>query len=526
MKRGLATCILASLCFAFLFAGRAQGSGSYPEATLPLDGQQRTLAPDDIAWYQFEYRGDKTQINVRLTADAVPDIDLALYTPGQIEAWRQGDGLRAVGQAVRRSGSPARDLMWSGSFNQPGTYYVTVHNPTRAVIVYQLVVDGVSVKNSQVAADRNLNPEPNRQNYGSGAENRSKVGPEQQTVRMPPALTSSSIPINFPAYMGMPPSNVSLAARPSHCTPAAQMPAVANRSIALCPGEVYRPFRVGANNVTIYGDPSAVVVGPARGFAITVTGRNVAIVGVRIEAATFAGDLNKWLCLYELCTYNTMYQNESVRGGVAYGGGILLQNTANAAVVGSSVRGGTIGVASAGGTQNRIFNNDLSNLNGWGVFLHNTNGDYVIGNTMNYVNRPCIGPDGYYYQSGCESAAVSCVACQASIIVSNRCEHSGNCYYATGEGGQASNNNKYFDNYCAAAANNCFEITYSQGNQFDYNVATFDPNTREACTYPFWIAGSIVYFGRHNTWACARSINQAIHDSEDASSVPTEVRQL
>ncbi len=328
------------------------------------------------------------------------------------------------------------------------------------------------------------------------------------------------IPVKLPDYVGAPAGSIPLTARPSKCTPASQMPAVIDQPIMLCPRQEYAPFRVSGENITIYGDKSALVRGQPRGFGITVTGTNITLFNVNVAGETDPGDLNSWLCMYESCSFKTW----AGRGGVAYGGGILLDHTTNASVVSATVSGGTIGVASLGGSSNKIVNNNLSNLNGWGVFLAFAQGNYVVGNTLNNNNRACLDPDGNYVQSGCESAGWMAIRSEANFVVNNHCEHGANCYYTPGNGGYSSNNNKFFNNYCAAAGNNCFEITFSQGNTFDYNVTGPDPkHPQDKCDYPFWISGSIVHFGPHNTWNCKHDGEQSLNDSRRGTGVTTGI---
>ncbi len=196
----------------------------------------------------------------------------------------------------------------------------------------------------------------------------------------------------------------------------------------------------------------------------------------------------------------------------------MLDHTTNASVVNSTVSGGTIGVASVGGSNNNIVNNNLSNLNGWGVLLISTNHEYIVANTLNHVTRACTDPDGNYLQSGCESSGLAAIQVQANLFASNHCEESANCYYASGDGGYSSNNNKFFNNYCAGASANCFEVTFSQGNQFDYNVAT------NQCVYPFWIGGSSVQFGSHNQWNCKFSADKAFRESQQNTKPATDIQ--
>ena len=133
------------------------------------------------------------------------------------------------------------------------------------------------------------------------------------------------------------------------------MPAVVNTTVLLCPGETYPPFEIQGNNLTLYGDvnKTALIQGAPRRFALTVSGMNISIVGVHVRGTTDAADLNEWLCLYPSCWFKP-----EIAGAMGYGGGILLQNTSNAAVLNSQFDAGTTGVFSAG-YSNKIFNNEL-----------------------------------------------------------------------------------------------------------------------------------------------------------------------
>jgi parallel beta-helix repeat protein len=516
---------LALLAPAGIVAEGLANVGFSPETGLSPDGVPRPLAPHSALWFQFTYGGDRTPIEIHLLDGGAPDISFALYTPEAMALRGRGEPYKPIGQMSRASGEPARELVWAGKFNGGGTYYVVVRNPSSLAHTIRLIARGSAVDFPHTI----IQVTPLGSDDGGGADapqDRAALTSAGPAAPLPANLTAGGAWVDIPEYVGVGSFSIPLTARPSRCTPANAMPGNVTRSILLCPNQLYAPFRVTGSNLTVYGDPTALVQGPPRGFGITVTGNNVSIVGVRVAATTHPADVNKWLCLFEACTYNTMYQNETVRGGIGYGGGILLKDNANSAVIHSIVWGGTIGVASVRGHNNRIIGNTLSNLNGWGAYLMFTRRNFVVGNTFDDVNRGCVGPDGFYYGSGCESAGFACVGCQDSVVVSNTCARAGNCYYATGDGGLPSNANKFYNNHCAAASNNCFEITFSQANKFDYNVATSDPNTGQQCAYPFWIAGSIVEFGKHNDWACTRGQKRAEEESKSATPLPTEIRGL
>jgi hypothetical protein len=529
LKRLALLLFLFALVFTPAATARASdpssAAGATPETGLPPDGVPRPLAPNSILWYQFNYAGDRSLIEVRLLDGGAPDIQLAVYTPEQMEFRQRGDDPKPIGQMHRAHGQPDVELHWAGNFNRGGTYFVSVNNPSDLAHMVRLVVLGAAVYFPHTTIQQ-IAPPAATDGEAAAVEPVQPVAFNVPAAPLPPSLTATAVPVEFPESLGMSTVSIPLTARPASCTPAAAMPAQVTRNLALCPNQVYAPFHVTGNNLTVYGDPTALVEAPPRGFGITVTGSNVALVGLRVAGNTHPADMNKWLCLFDACSYDTMYQKETVRGGIGYGGGILLENSSNASVIHSTVWGGTIGVAAVRSHSSKIVGSTLSSLNGWGVYLQFTDKAIVAGNISDDVNRPCVGPDGFYYQSGCESAAYSCVGCQNSVIVSNSCARAGNCFYATGDGGLPSNANKFFHNHCAGASNNCFEITFSHDNQFDYNVATSDPVSGRECAYPFWIAGSIVFFGRHNDWACTRAQKRAHEESQNSTNSPTEIRGL
>lgn len=351
-----------------------------------------------------------------------------------------------------------------------------------------------------------LKPKPPAPTQPAAAAAKPNTGQKQASAPSPVVRNQR---VNLPGYVHAAEPSIPFNAQPSKCTPASEMPEVVDRTISLCADQVYKPFRVSGSNLTVYGDSggTARIHAPGRAFGITVTGSNITITGVHIEADTDPADLNTWLCLYENCNF----KGKKVRGAANYGGGILLDHTTNVAVVGSTVSKGTIGVASVHGSNNKIVDNNLSNLNGWGALLFWSNNNAVVGNTLNRVTRSCNGPDGGNFTTGCESAGIAAIRALSNLIVSNRCERSSNCLYASGEGGFSSNDNKIFNNYCAGSPHNCFELTFSAGNQLDYNVAT------SGCNYPFWISGSNVDLGSHNKWSCKLTAKQAFTESKQAT---------
>ncbi len=342
-------------------------------------------------------------------------------------------------------------------------------------------------------------------------------------VPIPVNFVAQRILIDVPAYANASSAEIRLTARPKTCTPADQMPPVISRTTLLCPGQTYAPFVIQGNNLTLYGDANrtALVKGNAREYALTVNGNNIVIDGVHVQGATHENDLNQWLCLYPRCPYTP-----EIGGAQGYGGGILLKNTSNAAVINSQFNSGTTGVFVYRGYSNKIFHNSFSDHNGWGVMLMQTRGDYIVGNKFARINRGCDGLDGVYHSNGCESSALAMTRVDSTLVYDNSCRRVSNCYYANGDGGYGSRNIKFYQNFCAGAKNNCFEATFGLGHEFDYNTAVYDADFGDHCDYPFWIGGSTAYFGAHNEWNCLHDFDTAVNDSRSKSDQPTEARAL
>lgn len=328
--------------------------------------------------------------------------------------------------------------------------------------------------------------------------------------------------VNLPPSAGATALRLVMPNKPTACTHAKQIPAVIAQSIKLCPNEIYPPLRLVGNNLALYADDArtAIVTSVSRQFAVTIEGSNNWVEGVTIQAHADPKDPGAWLCLYDECLFPTRPLTTTLRGGIRYGGGILLKGS-NSTIHGVTVRGGTIGVATVDGRVNKVIDNQLSDL-GWGSFNVNSVGSYFVGNVLNRDNHGCTTPDGKKFLSGCETSGWVCLGCTANVIVSNHCELSANCFYMSGERGLASNDNKFIANYCAGATDNCFEITFAHGNILQDNIGTVDPKTDKPCKYPFWIGGSIVYF-QNNTWQCSVSADDAFNQARDSTIVATNI---
>lgn len=460
-----------------------------------------TLQGNRRAEYRFEYRGDGSPIHVVASETDINHLVISIYTAEQIDALQRVENITPTGRATR-----LRDdtLQWSGGFRFKGVFYIVVENRAPNAITYRFSVTGEGVHGFSRVAPLSLS---------SGVQITNQNGKKTLTIDLPPGWITKTLQLPMPT-------------EPITCTPPAQVTNPLRRSIKLCPGQTYAPMNIVGDRIALYADDarSAVIASNGRQFAVTLEGSNNWIEGVTIQARADPKDLGAWLCLYDECLFATRPTTTTLRGGIQYGGGILLKGS-QTTIHGVTVRGGTIGIATMNGRGNIIVENNLSDLNGWGSYNWASRESYFVANTLNRNNHGCTTPDGRKFLNGCETAGWVCLGCTTNVIARNYCELSGNCFYMSGERKLASNNNHLLSNYCAGASDNCFEITFSFGNVLRENITTYEPKSEKMCKYPFWVGGSVVFFA-NNTWECAVNEDDAFNQSRDSTTVATNIIRL
>jgi hypothetical protein len=451
--------------------------------------------------YRLDYTGDGTPIRVVASETDVNNLVISIYTSEQIDAARRGENITPTGRASRVKDDT---LQWAAGSRFRGVFYIVIENRAPNALTFRLSVTGDGVSGFARVAPFSLSSSTQVVNQGN-----QKI----LVITLPPGSITKTLSLPMPA-------------EPSACTPPAQIVNPIQRSIKLCPGQTYAPLNIIGDNIAILGDAarSPVVTSNGRQFAITMEGSNNWIEGITIQARADPKDLNSFLCLYDECLFATRPLTTTIRGGLQYGGGILV-NGANTLVRNVTVRGGTIGVATLNGRNNVIVENNLTDLNGWGSYNWASRDSYFVGNDFSRNNHGCTTPDGRKFLSGCETSGWVCLGCTNNIIAKNYCELSANCFYMSGERKLASNVNSFLSNYCAGATDNCFEITFSFGNFLRDNYATYEPKTNSQCKYPFWIGGSVAYFA-NNTWECAINEEDAFNQSRNSTTVATNIIRM
>lgn len=462
---------------------------------------QFTLLPGQRIEFRFDYGGDSSPITVSFDSPGATGVDLSIFTPAQLDAIFRGDNVNPIGR-----GTPQKNyaLYWQGSFNQGGVYRVVLENKSGATYTYRLDISGDAIKGAAPVGTATPAPTP-----FIAVDGKYRV----LNLWLPSGSGATAIRLAVPDA-------------PSACTHANQIPQPIRANIRLCPNETYPALRVAGNNIVLVGDESrsSIVTSSGRQWALQIDGSNNWIENVTVQANADGLDRVAWLCQYDACVFNTQPATTTVRGGLLYAGGILL-NGSNSLIRGMTVRGAMIGIATNNGRHNYILENQVSDSYGWGVFNIKSADSFFVANEFSRVNHGCSTPDGYKFEHGCETAGWVCLGCANNLIARNQCSGSANCYYMSGERGLASNNNRFVANYCAAATDNCFELTFSRDNTFQENVSTVDPKSGLGCKYPYWIGGSTVYF-KNNRWECDIAALKAFQDASASTTAQTMILDL
>ena len=99
-------------------------AGANPNNPAPLNAWE-SLAVGGQKWYSFQYPGDKSQVTLAMVVDPAGTAGFQVLTPAQFKQYQQDGTITSVGQGGVDNKINA-DLVWSGNFDVPGTYYVLV----------------------------------------------------------------------------------------------------------------------------------------------------------------------------------------------------------------------------------------------------------------------------------------------------------------------------------------------------------------------------------------------------------------
>ena len=137
----------------------AQAGGTGPNDAFTPMGRQRTIGPDEMQWYTFDYTGGADDDNpedvlARLRMAEPGSVSFEVWTEDDVSRWQDGVEFEPTG-----AGTPAftveddedadnRDraqLTWLGSGQATTTWYIVVENETNTAAPYRLTVTGPDV---------------------------------------------------------------------------------------------------------------------------------------------------------------------------------------------------------------------------------------------------------------------------------------------------------------------------------------------------------------------------------------------
>jgi len=143
--RALATLLVVSMLVlpgAIVAFGAEGGTG--PADALSPTGEWVPLTNGQQVWYAFKYDGGDTAILVRMAVSPSNSATFSVWTPENVRKWAAGEKPNPVGRGVKND-QFGGDLIWSGSFKFPGTYYVLVEQTGSTAGAYKLDVSGKGV---------------------------------------------------------------------------------------------------------------------------------------------------------------------------------------------------------------------------------------------------------------------------------------------------------------------------------------------------------------------------------------------
>lgn len=156
------------------------------------------------------------------------------------------------------------------------------------------------------------------------------------------------------------------------------------------------------------------------------------------------------------------------------GGGLFVRNASAASIQRNTLVGQNNGMDLYDVTDSTVDGNDASNNVGWGIHLYRSKNNSITDNHADHCLRG----------GGLDSAGMLLVwESDDNVIVGNSFQWSGDGFFIGNENGLPSNGNLVQSNDGSYSSNNAFEATFSAGNQFIDNDASFS-------NYGFWLGYS------------------------------------
>jgi len=181
-----------------------------------------------------------------------------------------------------------------------------------------------------------------------------------------------------------------------------------------------------------------------------------------------------WLAPNASTTWLDINARPDLSDRVNLGGGLFLRDALRADVARVNASRAENGIDVFSSQLVTVRDSTASYNSGWGVHLFNTTDSAILRNVLDHNIRPNDG----------DSAGILLVfGSHRNRVAENSCQYSGDGFFIGNENGCPSNFNVVEDNDCSHADANAFEATFSQGNVFRRNRASFSG-------YGFWLGYS------------------------------------
>jgi len=226
--------------------------------------------------------------------------------------------------------------------------------------------------------------------------------------------------------------------------------------------------------VTVEGRAGVSVTSSLPGAALRGFFYGVVAEGVTDFALSDVDVSANWLAPNASTTWLDINARPSLADKVNLGGGLFLNNALRADVARVVASGQENGFDVFGSRLVRIRNSTASNNSGWGAHFFNTTDSEIVGCVLDRCIRPGDG----------DSAGILLVfGSHRNRVAENSCQFGGDGFFIGNENGCPSNFNVVEGNDCSHASANAFEATFSNGNIFRRNRASFS-------SYGFWLGFS------------------------------------
>ena len=115
-------------------------TGYGPGDALTADGKWAPLGVGQKVWYVFQGYGSDFRATVQMSVAPGGSAGFSIWTAEEVAQWQQGLGAEPVGRGSANS-LYGGDLVWTGSFNLTGAYYVLVEQMGDAPSNYALTIN-------------------------------------------------------------------------------------------------------------------------------------------------------------------------------------------------------------------------------------------------------------------------------------------------------------------------------------------------------------------------------------------------